>query len=60
MQRLFKPKSTWLALFVFLPITPSIAANTALFLASPKTGNPIFGANFVIDEGFGAGLFIAE
>ena len=35
-------------------------ANTALFLASPKTGNPIFGANFVIDEGFGAGLFIAE
>ena len=35
-------------------------ANTALFLASPRTGNPIYGANFVIDEGFAAGLFIAE
>mgnify|MGYP001216474496 CR=1 FL=1 len=28
MQRLFKPNSTLLALFVFLPITPSIAALT--------------------------------
>ena len=28
MQRLFKPNSTLLALFVFLPITPSIAAIT--------------------------------
>lgn len=35
-------------------------ANTALFLASPRTGKPIYGANFVIDEGFAAGLFIAE
>lgn len=35
-------------------------ANTALFLASPKTGNPIYGANFVIDEGFSAGVFIGE
>jgi len=35
-------------------------ANTALFLASPRTGNPIYGANFVIDEGFAAGLFIAD
>ena len=28
MQKLFKPKSTLLALFFFLPITPSIAAIT--------------------------------
>ena len=28
MHRLFKPNSTLLALFVFLPITPSIAAIT--------------------------------
>ena len=28
MQKLFKPKSTLLALFMFLPITPSIAAIT--------------------------------
>jgi 3-oxoacyl-[acyl-carrier protein] reductase len=35
-------------------------ANAALFLASPKTGNPIYGANFTLDEGFAAGLFIAS
>lgn len=35
-------------------------ANTALFLASPKTGKAIYGANFVIDEGFAAGLFVAS
>ena len=35
-------------------------ANTALFLASPRTGNPIYGANFVIDEGVAAGLFVAD
>ena len=35
-------------------------ANTALFLASPRTGNPIYGANYVIDEGFAAGLFVAD
>ncbi len=35
-------------------------AAMALFLASPKTGNAIYGANFVVDEGFAAGLFIAE
>ena len=28
MQRLFRPNSTFLALFMFLPITPSIAAIT--------------------------------
>ena len=28
MQRLFRPKSTLFALFMFLPITPSIAAIT--------------------------------
>ena len=28
MQRLFKPNTSMLALFVFLPITPSIAAIT--------------------------------
>ena len=28
MQRLFKPKGTLLTLFMFLPITPSIAAIT--------------------------------
>tara|TARA_B100001029_G_C14700727_1_gene254730 strand:- start:205 stop:381 length:177 start_codon:yes stop_codon:yes gene_type:complete len=28
MQRLFKPKSSFLALLMFLPITPSIAAIT--------------------------------
>ena len=31
-----------------------------MFLASPKTGKAIYGANFVVDEGFAAGLFIAE
>ena len=30
MQRLFKANSTLLALFMFLPITPSIAAITVL------------------------------
>ena len=35
-------------------------ANAALFLASPKTGNAIYGANFIIDEGFAAGLFVAS
>lgn len=35
-------------------------AEMAFFLASPKTGNAIYGANFVVDEGFAAGLFIAE
>ncbi|MEK9832966.1 MAG: SDR family NAD(P)-dependent oxidoreductase [Alphaproteobacteria bacterium] len=35
-------------------------ANAALFLASPRTGNPIYGANFTLDEGFAAGLFIAN
>lgn len=35
-------------------------ANTALFIASPKTGKAIYGANFVIDEGFAAGVFIAS
>lgn len=35
-------------------------AAMALFLASPKTGNAIYGANFVVDEGFAAGLFVAE
>ena len=30
MQRLFKPNSSVLALFMFLPITPSIAAITVL------------------------------
>lgn len=39
---------------------PSDIANTALFLASPKTGKAIYGANFVIDEGFAAGLFVAS
>jgi NAD(P)-dependent dehydrogenase (short-subunit alcohol dehydrogenase family) len=38
---------------------PEEMANMALFLASPKTGNPIYGANFVIDEGFAAGVFVA-
>ena len=28
MQRLFKPNNTLLALFMFLPVTPSIAAIT--------------------------------
>ena len=31
-----------------------------MFLASPKTGNAICGADFIVDEGFAAGLFIAE
>ena len=39
---------------------PEEQAEMALFLASPKTGNAIYGANFVVDEGFAAGLFIAE
>lgn len=39
---------------------PEEMANMALFLASPKTGNPIYGANFVIDEGFAAGVFVAS
>jgi 3-oxoacyl-[acyl-carrier protein] reductase len=34
-------------------------AETALFLASPRTGKAIYGANFVIDEGLAAGLFVA-
>jgi len=34
-------------------------AEMALFLASPRTGNAIYGANFVVDEGFAAGLFVA-
>jgi NAD(P)-dependent dehydrogenase (short-subunit alcohol dehydrogenase family) len=38
---------------------PEEMANVALFLASPKTGNPIYGANFVVDEGFAAGVFVA-
>lgn len=33
-------------------------ANMALFLASPRTGKAIYGANFVIDEGLAAGLFV--
>ncbi len=39
---------------------PEEQAEMALFLASPRTGNAIYGANFVVDEGFAAGLFIAE
>jgi NAD(P)-dependent dehydrogenase (short-subunit alcohol dehydrogenase family) len=35
-------------------------ANAVFFLASPKTGQAVYGANFVIDEGFAAGLFIAS
>ncbi len=35
-------------------------AEMAFFLASPRTGNAIYGANFVVDEGFAAGLFIAD
>ena len=35
-------------------------ANMALFLASPRTGNAIYGSNFVLDEGLAAGIFIAE
>ncbi len=35
-------------------------AEMALFIASPRTGNAIYGANFVVDEGFAAGLFIAD
>ena len=35
------------------------ASWAALFLASPRTGKAIYGANFVIDEGLAAGLFIA-
>jgi NAD(P)-dependent dehydrogenase (short-subunit alcohol dehydrogenase family) len=34
-------------------------AEVALFLASPRTGKAIYGANFVIDEGLAAGMFIA-
>jgi hypothetical protein len=34
-------------------------AEMALFLASPRTGRAIYGANFLIDEGVSAGLFIA-
>lgn len=33
-------------------------ADMALFLASPRTGKAIYGANFVIDEGLAAGLFV--
>jgi 3-oxoacyl-[acyl-carrier protein] reductase len=39
---------------------PEEQAEMALFIASPKTGNAIYGANFVVDEGFAAGLFVAE
>ncbi len=39
---------------------PEEQAEMALFLASPKTGNAIYGANFVVDEGFAAGLFIGD
>jgi 3-oxoacyl-[acyl-carrier protein] reductase len=39
---------------------PEEQAEMALFLASPKTGKAIYGANFVVDEGFAAGLFVAE
>ncbi|MBN42694.1 MAG: short-chain dehydrogenase [Alphaproteobacteria bacterium] len=39
---------------------PEEMANMALFLASPKTGNPIYGSNFVVDEGFAAGVFVAS
>ncbi len=34
-------------------------ADMALFLASPRTGKAIYGANFVIDEGLAAGMFVA-
>jgi 3-oxoacyl-[acyl-carrier protein] reductase len=33
-------------------------SNMALFLASPRTGKAIYGANFVIDEGLAAGMFV--
>ncbi|MFT5182305.1 MAG: 3-oxoacyl-[acyl-carrier protein] reductase [Alphaproteobacteria bacterium] len=33
-------------------------ADMALFLASPKTGRSIYGANFVLDEGLAAGMFV--
>jgi 3-oxoacyl-[acyl-carrier protein] reductase len=34
-------------------------AEMAMFLASPKTGNAIYGSNFVLDEGLAAGIFVA-
>ncbi len=34
-------------------------ANVALFLASPVTGRPMYGAIITADEGFAAGLFVA-
>lgn len=34
-------------------------ADMALFLASPRTGKAIYGANFVIDEGLAAGMFVS-
>ena len=33
-------------------------AEMALFLASPRTGKAIYGANFLIDEGLAAGMFV--
>lgn len=35
-------------------------ADMAMFLASPRTGKAIYGANFVVDEGLAAGMFIAN
>ncbi len=34
-------------------------ADMALFLASPRTGKAVYGANFVIDEGLAAGMFVS-
>jgi len=34
-------------------------ADMALFLASPRTGKAIYGANFVLDEGLAAGMFVS-
>ena len=40
MQRLFKPKNTVVALFMFLPITPSIAAITVFTQSVLKDRSP--------------------
>jgi 3-oxoacyl-[acyl-carrier protein] reductase len=40
--------------------TAAEIAETAMFLASPVTGKAIYGANFVIDEGLAAGMFISN
>ena len=40
MQRLFKPNSTLLALLMFLPITPSIAAITVFTQSVLKDRSP--------------------